>query len=319
MERTRREDVGEFYAEAAREPMERLCCASNYDEDAVAHIPREVLDISYGCGSPVLAAGLAAGDTLVDLGSGGGIDCFIAARVVGEGGRVVGVDMTNDMLEKAARAAERVASNLGYDVVEFRKGFLEGVPVEDSAADVVTSNCVVNLAENKRGVFSEIYRILKDRGRFCISDVVSEGDVPESMRSDRRLWGECISGALREDEFLSLARGAGFYGLKVLSSAPYREVEGVRFNSVTVSGFKFAKSPECVYRGHRAAYLGPFSSVTDDDGHTYAAGVPVEICTDTLAKLTDPPYRGMFSITGPDRGPGDEKEDPAACNPGECC
>lgn len=320
MKRTIRDDVGEFYAAAADEPMEQLCCASNYDHEAVAHIPREVLDISYGCGSPVLMAGLAAGQTLVDLGSGGGIDCFMAARVVGEKGRVVGVDMTDAMLEKASRASELVARNLGFDVVEFRKGHLEEVPMEDSGADVVTSNCVVNLAEDKRRVFGEIYRVLRDRGRFCISDVVSEGDVPEPMRLDKRLWGECISGALREDEFLALAREAGFYGLEVISRGPYREVDGLRFNSVTVKGHKSVPGGECVYKGHHAVYLGPFSSVADDDGHTYEAGVPVEVCTDTLARLENPPYRSMFSITGPDhRRPGDEKEDPADCKPGKCC
>lgn len=315
MKKDIRGSVKEFYSNAAVEPKGFLCCATSYDESEVAHIPRDTLDISYGCGSPVHATGLVEGETLLDLGSGGGVDCFIAAKTVGPGGKVYGVDMTDEMLERARKAADAVAKNLGYGVVEFRKGFLEEVPVDDSTADVVTSNCVLNLSKDKGKVFKEIYRVLKYRGRFCISDIVSDREVPVNIRSDKKLWGECIAGAMKEEDFLAAARVAGFYGLEVVNRFLYREIDGLRFNSITLKGYKLTKGPECVYKGHYAVYKGPFSSATDDDGHTYPVGVPVEICTDTLAKLTTLPYRGLFSIIEPD---GDLK-DPEPCAPGNCC
>ncbi len=288
--------VESFYADAAAEPKPTLCCPSTYTKDDIAHIPAEAREISYGCGSPVGLAGIREGENVLDLGSGGGIDCFIAAKRVGKGGSVVGVDMTDEMLGKARKASAKVAENLGYSNVEFKKGFLEEIPVESGVMDLVTSNCVVNLSPDKAKVLNEIHRTLKHGGRFCISDIVCEKEVPESMQADKKLWGECISGSLEEERFLNLAREAGFYGLHTVSRFPYRVVEGIRFDSITLKGYKFDKGPECVYKGHYAVYNGPFSSVRDDDGHDYPAGVPVEVCTDTLEKLNAPPYRGLFTI-----------------------
>ena len=151
MEKMIRDSVSEFYSSAAVKPVESLCCASSYSEPDVSHIPKDVLDISYGCGSPVALAEIKEGETLVDLGSGGGIDCFIAAKRVGRNGRVCGVDMTEEMLLKAKEASSKVALNLGYDIVEFKKGYLEEIPVEDEKADVVTSNCVINLSLTRGG------------------------------------------------------------------------------------------------------------------------------------------------------------------------
>jgi ubiquinone/menaquinone biosynthesis C-methylase UbiE len=296
MEKDIRGSVESFYAGAAAKPQKTLCCPTSYNEEDVSHIPKEALDISYGCGSPVGLADIKEGETVLDLGSGGGIDCFIAAKKVGRGGRVTGVDMTDGMIGKAREASVKVADNLGYANVEFKKGFLEDIPVEAGVMDIVTSNCVLNLSPDKGKVMKEIHRALKDRGRFCIADIVSEKEVPPSMRSDKRLWGECISGSITEEEFLKLCREAGFYGLRVTSSYLYRVVEGIRFYSITLMGYKLTKGPECVYRGHYAVYNGPFSSVHDDDGHEFPSGVPVEICTDTLEKLTAPPYRGLFTI-----------------------
>lgn len=319
MDKKIRKGVEEFYTEAAMRPDEALCCATAYGEADVGHIPQEVLDVSYGCGSPVPSAGLAPGDTLVDLGSGGGIDCFMAARSVGPEGRVIGVDMTDEMLGKARWAAPLVAESLGYDVVEFRKGFLEELPVEDGTADVITSNCVVNLSPDKGKVFAEAWRVLKPRGRFCIADVVAAGEIPGTVRKDPTLWGECIAGALTEEEFIRAAREAGFYGMTVTSRTPYREVKGVVFNSATITGYKFAKQPGCVYAGHKAAYDGPFESVTDDEGHIFPAGVPVEVCTDTAEKLTLPPYRGIFTVTGPEELTGKGEEETPCCPPTPGC
>ncbi len=295
-----REVVRGFYTDAAETPREGLCCPTAYDRADVAHIPEEVLQRAYGCGSPVSSVGLKEGEVVLDLGSGSGIDCFIAAKKVGSTGRVIGVDMTEKMIELAQTYLEKVGENLGYRNVEFRKGYLEEIPLEDESVDVVISNCVVNLSSDKERVLKEVYRVLKHRGRFCMADIVSEEDVPQSIRENPTLWGECIGGAMKEEDFLHMARRAGAYGLNTRGRAFYREVEGVRFNSVIITGYKFIKGSECLYRGHYAIYNGPFSSVHDDDGHQYPAGVPVEICTDTLEKLTSPPYAGLFTIISPD-------------------
>lgn len=315
MEKGIRDSVGEFYAGAAARPDESLCCASSYGEADVSHIPKGVFEISYGCGSPVTLAGIKEGETLVDLGSGGGIDCFIAARLVGKAGKVCGVDMTDEMLLKAEGASPEVARNLGYDVVEFRKGYLEDIPVEDETADIITSNCVINLSHDKGKVMEEVYRVCKPNGRFCISDIVSDREVPGHIRADRKLWGECLSGAMKEDEFMKAAVEAGFYGLHTISRSLYRELEGIRFYSITLKGYKFVKGPECAYAGHYAVYNGPFKSVRDDDGHEYPAGVPVEVCTDTAEKIKRPPYGGYFTVIDP-RG---EPEETASCKPAGCC
>ena len=223
--------------------------------------------------------------------------------------------MTEEMLLKAKEASSKVALNLGYDIVEFKKGYLEEIPVEDEKADVVTSNCVINLSHDKGKVLEEICRVLKHNGRFCISDIVSDKEVPEYMTADKKLWGECISGAMKEDEFVKAARGAGFYGLQILSKTLYREIEGIRFYSITLRGYKFRKGKECVYAGHFAVYNGPYKSVLDDDGHEYPAGEPVEVCTDTVEKIRRRPYGGHFTIIGPK----DSLENTAGCTPGKCC
>jgi ubiquinone/menaquinone biosynthesis C-methylase UbiE len=302
MKTEKRDAVKGFYSEAALKPRPSLCSPEVYGKGDVGHIPKEIIEISYGCGSPVRLAAVREGEVVLDLGSGGGIDCFVAAKVVGARGSVIGVDMTGDMLDKARAAAPKVAKALGYANVVFKEGFLEDIPVEDDSVDLVLSNCVVNLADDKARVMVEVMRVLRDRGRFCISDVVAEEVVPEQMRDDDELWGECISGALKEDEFMETARSAGAYGLEVLSRSLYRVAEGIRFYSIVLRGYKFVKGAECLYRGHFAIYNGPFSKISDDDGHNFPAGVMVEICTDTLEKLQSPPYKGFFSIIDTNNG-----------------
>ncbi len=310
---TRREEVRSFYGAAAVEPQPELCCPTGYSGVETSHIPREVLDVAYGCASPVTISGLKEGETMLDLGAGAGIDCFIAAKITGPGGRVIGIDMTDEMLEKALRNKALVAENLGYDNVEFRKGFLEEIPAEDGSIDLVTSNCVINLTAEKAPVFSEIYRVLKDGGRFVISDIVSEMAVPPGMRADSKLWGECISGALTTEEFIRLSKEAGFYGITLLSESFYREAGGISFYSVTFEGRKLVKSGKCLYVGHEATYIGPFESVVDDEGHEFRRGVSMEVCTDTARRLSMPPYRGLFIISEP----GERPERPRGCSPSE--
>lgn len=314
-----REKVKDFYIQAAKEPQKKLCCPTVYEKEDTSYIPQEVLEVSYGCGSPMSLAEPQQGEVVVDLGSGAGIDCFIAAKNVGITGKVIGIDMTEEMLDKANLAAEDVAQNLGFLNCEFRKGFLEEVPVESGSVDLVTSNCVINLSVDKSPVFKEIHRILKNNGRFVISDIVADKEVPLYMQKDQKLWGECISGALTQSEFLAKAKEAGFYGLEILKNFKYREIKGIQFCSITLRGYKFKKSKDCVYIGQYATYLGPYTEVRDDDEHIFVRGIPTEVCTDTAKKLNLPPYAGHFIITDIQK---DANANPCCSSQGEsqpCC
>ncbi len=306
-----RAKVREFYGAAAETPQAELCCPTQYDADAISHIPQDVLDRFYGCGSPMTIAEVAAGETVVDLGSGAGIDVFIAAKLVGAGGRAIGVDMTERMLSVAAENKPRVAQALGYDVVEFREGFLEKIPVESRTVDCVTSNCVVNLSPDKPRVLEEIWRVLKDHGRVVVSDIVSETGIPPHLKVNPRLWGECLVGALTQEAFVAELERAGFHGIEVLKKSYWKDVEGYPFFSVTVRGYKFEKTAGCVFQGHRAVYLGPGKAFIDEEGHQFPRNEPYEICTDTVAKLSRPPYSGNFAILAP----GDERSGYACANP----
>jgi radical SAM protein with 4Fe4S-binding SPASM domain len=308
--------VQDFYGRAAETPQAGLCCPVSYDREDIAHIPQDVIDRFYGCGGPMSLAGVQPGETVVDLGSGAGIDVFIAARKVGPTGRAIGVDMTDPMLGVAGENKGKVAQALGYDVVDFRKGYLEEVPVEAASVDLVTSNCVINLSPDKPRVLREMWRVLKDHGRVVVSDIVADGPLPPGLRVNVHLWGECISGALPEDEFVAELEKAGFYGVALLKKEFWKEVEGHRFFSVTVRGYKFQKKAGCVFLGHRAVYLGPYVSVGDEEGHLFPRGQAVEICTDTVAKLSHAPYQGSFALLEP--GVDIPAAFAAACGPG-CC
>ena len=318
MERSRL-TVREFYGGAAEEPDAELCCPVQPDAEDLTHIPKEVVERFYGCGSPVTAASLADGESMVDLGSGAGIDCFIAAKKVGAAGHVYGIDMTDQMLKVARDCQPKVAEALGYDAVEFKKGYLEEIPLDDGVADVVTSNCVINLSPDKPRVLREIWRVLKDHGRLVVADIVSDREVPPRMRADGQLWGECISGALTEEAFLSALERSGFYGVSILKKTFWREVEGCTFSSVTVRGYKFEKKAGCRFVGQYAIYLGPLKAAVDEEGHMFPRGTPVEVCTDTASKLSNPPYAGSFALVG---GPTSARDvtagDDVACGP-DCC
>ena len=180
--------------------------ADLYDADQTACLPEDAVIASLGCGNPTALAELHAGETVLDLGSGGGIDVLLSARRVGPSGKAYGLDMTDEMLELARANAVRA----GATNVEFLKGEIEQIPLPDDSVDVIISNCVINLSADKRKVLAEAFRVLRPGGRFAVSDVVIRGEVPEPVRKSMELWVGCIAGALGEDEFLRLLTEAGF-------------------------------------------------------------------------------------------------------------
>jgi len=205
------------------------CCDSDnatslYDTDMLAGLPVDVTGLSLGCGDPVTIAALQPGERVLDLGSGGGIDCFLAARQVGESGYVIGVDMTPAMLEKANANKER----MGVTNVEFRRGQIEALPVEDNSVDVIMSNCVINLAPDKAPVFREAFRVLKPGGRISISDIVTEGEFSPTMRADLARWAECVTGAIDVDTYTSLMREAGLVEIDVADKRNADEIVPVQ-------------------------------------------------------------------------------------------
>lgn len=191
-----------------------------YDANTLASLPVDVTGISLGCGNPVAIAELLPGQTVLDLGSGGGIDCFLAARQVGESGRVIGVDMTPAMLARANANRDK----LGLSNVEFRQGRIEAIPVADNSVDVIISNCVINLAPDKRPVFAEAMRVLKPGGRLMVSDIVTEGEFSEELRADTSRWAECVTGAIDVSDYVALMEQAGFAQVDIRS---LRDADGI--------------------------------------------------------------------------------------------
>jgi arsenite methyltransferase len=192
------------------------CCADGSLDmigDAYAAVDGYVAeaDLSLGCGLPTRHAGIAAGDVVLDLGSGAGVDAFVARRLVGERGEVIGVDMTQSMIERARANATR----LGYANVAFRLGEIEALPVADGIVDVVISNCVLNLVPDKAGAFAETFRVLKPGGHFCVSDIVATGDLPEGIRRAAALYVGCVAGAIPEADYLDVIRAAGFDEVRI--------------------------------------------------------------------------------------------------------
>ncbi len=168
-------------------------------------------DLGLGCGMPTEFAGIKKGNTVVDLGSGAGNDVFVARAIVGEKGKVIGIDFTPEMLEKA----ERNRQKLGYTNVEFKQGEIESIPLEDSSADVVISNCVLNLVPDKGKAFSEIYRILKRGAHFCVSDIVLKGELPVEIKKSAEMYAGCVSGALQQDDYIEAIYHAGFKSAEI--------------------------------------------------------------------------------------------------------
>jgi arsenite methyltransferase len=193
--------------------VEQTAAARFYPAEELAELPDTVTDASLGCGNPLTIADLRPGETVLDLGSGGGIDCFLAARKVGPEGYVIGLDMTPDMIKLARRNAKKMC----VTNVDFRFGEMEEIPLPDESVDVVISNCVINLSPDKDAVFGEAYRVLRPGGRLSVSDVVVDGDLPQFIRSRLDAWAGCLAGALDERVYLDKIGAAGFQRVEVLS------------------------------------------------------------------------------------------------------
>jgi len=329
--------VRQRYAIGAKERTDKLCCPVEYDSEYLKVIPPEVIERDYGCGDP--SRYLREGETVLDLGSGTGKICFIAAQIVGPKGKVVGIDMTDEMLEVARRNAPIVAQRIGYTNVEIRKGRIQDLALDlelldrelkrgqitDAASflaadelaeelrvkhpliasdsmDVVVSNCVLNLVEpkSKRQLFEEIFRVLKKGGRAVICDIVSDEPVPDDLQDDPELWSGCISGTLTEERFLAAFETAGFYGIQILK----RAIQPWR----TVQGIEFrsatieafkGKQGECFERNQAVIYRGPFREVLDDDNHRMERGKRYAVCDKTYNLYKKAPYQEFFEFVDP--------------------
>ncbi|MEM9399866.1 MAG: methyltransferase domain-containing protein [Verrucomicrobiota bacterium] len=329
--------VKERYTSASKAQEAALCCPVDYNPEYLKVIPSEVIERDYGCGDP--SRYVRSGETVLDLGSGTGKICFIASQVVGADGKVIGVDMTNDMLDVARNNAPVVAEKIGYANVEFRKGRIQDLgldlerfdeelkktPVTDTTSyfaaeelaqelrvthplittesiDVVVSNCVLNLVSqhDKPQLFKEIFRVLKLGGRAVISDIVSDEEVPEHLQNDPELWSGCISGALTEEGFLEAFEQAGFYGIEIL------KLDDEPWQ--TVEGIQFrsmtiqafkGKQGECYERNQAVIYKGPFKQILDDDGHRMERGVRYAICDKTYNLYKKAPYAKFFEFIDP--------------------
>lgn len=190
------------------------CCSSDsslYPTDLLATLPEGESTVSYGCGDPITLASLELGQTVLDLGSGAGLDCFFAAKKVGETGHVIGVDMTPEMIERAQSSAQR----LNIQNVEFRQGYLEGLPVESNTVDVVISNCVINLSPDKSKVFREAFRVLKSGGKLAVSDIVTDGPLPDPIKQSLSAWAGCVAGAMEAKVYIGMMAEAGFTNVTV--------------------------------------------------------------------------------------------------------
>jgi|CXWL01.1.fsa_nt_gi ubiquinone/menaquinone biosynthesis C-methylase UbiE len=331
------EHVRDRYARGAVAAEAALCCPVDYDPRYLAAIPAEVIERDYGCGDP--SRHLRPGETVLDLGSGTGKICFIASQVVGRDGKVIGIDMTPEMLAVARRAAPLVAETLGFANVEFRRGRIQDLGLDldrldaalaaqpitnadgllaaerlaarlrqeaplvaDETVDVVVSNCVLNLVDGaeKARLFGEIFRVLRRGGRAVISDIVADEEVPLQLQADSELWSGCISGALTEEGFLAAFEAAGFHGLRILE----RPTAPWR----TVDGIEFrsltveafkGKQGPCYEHLQAVIYRGPWKEVLDDDGHRLVRGQRAAVCAKTFEIYGQEPYRGQFEVVAP--------------------
>jgi len=332
-----RSGVQERYADGAHAVEPTLCCPIDYDPQYLKIIPDEVIERDYGCGDP--SRYVREGDTVLDLGSGGGKICFIASQIVGPKGKVIGVDMTDDMLELARTNSPIIAERVGYANVEFRRGHIEDLktdldqlntwlsknPVKDAggmeameakilrlqtetpmipdnSVDVIVSNCVLNLVSDskKKQLFAEMFRVLKPGGRVAVSDIISDEDSPDALKKDARLWSGCISGALTEEGFGEALEAAGFHGITIDKF----ELEPWQ----VVEGIEYRSATYLAYKAEPGTeldknqaviYLGPFQSITDDHGNTYQRGARMAVSAKTFDLLKQEPYENLFAYIEP--------------------
>jgi len=323
-------------AAAAAEP--GLCCPVDYDPKYLRVIPADVLERDYGCGDPV--SQVRPGETILDLGCGGGKVCFIAAQIAGRDGTVIGIDINDDMLTLARGAQGIVARELGYANVSFAKARIEDLALDlefvntqltnrpvssyadlarfetrtdrlrqdspliaDNSIDVVISNCVLNLVPpgRKQHMFAEIARVLRPGGRAIISDIVSDVDVPGALHEDARLWSGCYSGALREDRFMQAFRDVGLHGLTVLKrEATWEAIHGISFRSITVVAYLAGGAPPRQEK-RTVIYRGPFAEVTTDRGDVLRRGLPRTVRDGDAEYLVAEPYAEHL-ISGDEEG-----------------
>ncbi len=320
--------VRQRYSQAAQQREAALCCPVDYDPEFLKILPSEILERDYGCGDP--SKHVQPGETVLDLGSGAGKICYIISQKVGSKGRVIGVDMNHEMLDLARKYQNEIGDRIGYHNVAFRRGKIQDLRLDldkidlylrenplqnasdliryeefveaqrknhpliaDGSVDLVVSNCVLNLVrdEEKRQLFSEIFRVLKVGGRAAISDIVSDEGIPDRLKNDPELWSGCISGALREDEFLQAFADVGFYGVHIekRDDRPWQTVEGIEFRALTVTAYKGKQGP-CLERNQAVIYRGPWQAVIDDDGHTLYRGERMAVCDKTFRIYSKVPY-----------------------------
>lgn len=312
------------YQEGARQQQPSLCCPTEYEGNYTEILPEEIIVKDYGCGDPTRYVN--PGETVVDLGSGAGKNCYILAQKVGESGKIIGVDFNDEMLTLARKYQGEMAAKLGYGNTEFVKGkiqdlklpldklqgWLQANPVAsvddigeyeaqcdrlrqeepligDNTVDVVISNCVLNLVrpQDKKQLFGEIFRVLKRGGRAVISDIVCDEDPTAKIMNDPDLWSGCIAGAFREDLFLKMFEDAGFYGVEILK----REETPWQ----VIDGVEFrsmtvraykGKEGVCLERKQSLVYKGPWKQVIDDDGHIFCRGERMAVCDKTYNIMT---------------------------------
>jgi SAM-dependent methyltransferase len=320
------------YSRGARTQEAALCCAVSYDPRYLEVLPAEIVDRDYGCGDPTVH--VREGDVVLDLGSGTGKACWIAAQIAGPNGRVIGVDMNPEMLALARRHQPEIARRIGYDNVSFHRAMIQDLKLDldvlerelgaepvrdadgwlalrrledrlrreapmigDNSVDVVVSNCVLNLvrAEDKPLLFTEIHRVVRNGGRVAISDIVSDEDIPCHLQDDPELWSGCISGAMREDRFVQAFVDAGFHGVRIAA----RDEQPWR----TVAGIEFRSVTIEAFKGdagpglernQAVVYRGPFSRVYDEDGRAFFRGERMAVSDRTFDLLMREPYAGSF-------------------------
>jgi len=343
--------VRERYEKAARQREPQLCCPVRYDPKYLEVIPREILEKDYGCGDP--SRYVREGDTVLDLGSGGGKICYIAAQVAGPRGRVIGVDFNREMLSLSRKYRPEIARCLGYDNVTFLRAriqdlalpldevdaYLSSNPVRsaaelsrfeefqsrlrkaapvvaDESVGVILSNCVLNLVReaDREQLFREMFRVLKRGGRVAISDIVSDEPVPETMRHDADLWSGCIAGAWHEPAFLAAFERAGFHGI-TLDNYDTRPWKTVRGIEFRSATVTACKGKQgpCWERNQAVLYKGPWRKVEDDDGHTLLRGQRMAVCDKTYGILTSEPYAAEVSGIPPHKEIPLKKARPYTC------
>lgn len=314
------ESVRRYYGEVLRSSDDLktgACCATDsappWLRDLIAEVHPEVRERFYGCGAPIPPA--LAGCTVLDLGCGSGRDCYLLSRLVGETGRVIGVDMTSAQLEVARRHLSWQMHRFGYrrPNVRFVEAYiedLESAGISDNSVDLVVSNCVLNLSPDKPRVFREMLRVLKPGGEFHFSDVFADRRIPDSLRDDPVLRGECLGGALYIEDFRRLMADAGCADARVVGSAAVplldpeieRRIGFVQFRSLTIRGFKLPLEDRCEDYGQIASYRGALPDHPHafelDDHHRFETGKPMPVCGNTADMLTATRYAPHFEVRG---------------------